>query len=1166
VLLALAVAGTLLSHAQNQVHDAKVLRTVGELRHRAAEAQLSEQLIHVRAAGRPLQRADIVQVLQTDITATVPAIEGIPRSRLFWADAVAAEHPGNADPVAAPYLRGEQAWGSVTEAQAPDGSPVLAVAQRLSQGDAVLLTEMPRLGLWARSGLDAVWVMMSCALAAMVLLVMQRLRQKALALEQSLHTQRTQDEQLRSNELLRALVDASPDLIYAKDLQGRYTLFNPGAQHSTGLGTDRVLGRTDADIHPAVTARPRMASDQRVLAQGATITETETIATVHGERRFLSTKGPLRNAAGTVVGLYGISRDITAQVDAQNALRASQARLALALEGADLGLWDWHVPSNDNRIDQRWAEKIGYSAEELSGEIDVWSRRVHPDDLPEAMRRMQANLSGELAAFRSEHRLRHKDGHWVWVMSAGRVLERDAEGRAVRAVGVQMDITERKQAEAALAEQRDMLQTMSETARIGAWTLDLASGAATWTEELARIHGFDGRPPPDKLRYIDYCRGAEREALLAALRAARESGQHFDLELDVHLPDGPPKRVRLVGMPVWQDGRVAALRGYIQDITERNRITQELSRHRHHLEELVATRTQELAVARTKAEAASLAKSRFLANMSHEIRTPMNAILGMARLSRHDHDAATLGHRLDRIAEVGTHLMSILHDILDLSKIEAGHMSIANEDVDVPRLLAHVQSLVASSANDKGLALTVECSGLPPLLRGDLTRLRQALLNYAANAVKFTEHGSVVLRAFALGEPEPGGRAAEERTVLVRFEVRDTGMGIAKDVMARLFTEFEQVDATTTRRYGGTGLGLAITRRLARLMGGDAGADSEPGLGSLFWFTARLGLPAPGAQAQAAAPRQVAFGPSLLDGDKALANAESELLQRHAGARVLLAEDHPVNREVALGLLSVVGLTVDAACDGQEALAALRAGHYDLVLMDMQMPRLDGLEATRRLRENPAHAQLPVLAMTANVFESDRDECRSAGMNDFVPKPVSPAQLYAKLLYWLDRAPGRAGAATPQPAAATPGPAPTLETRPSADTDQPAPDEADPRFERLASVRGLDVERGLALVLGRVPSYLRVLGSFGRLHAADARRLRNAVEAKDRRTLRNLAHKLRGASGSIGACGVADAASVLDDALRDPQLDEGTLQPLALGAADALEQLVHDLRHIGIGR
>jgi len=223
------------------------------------------------------------------------------------------------------------------------------------------------------------------------------------------------------------------------------------------------------------------------------------------------------------------------------------------------------------------------------------------------------------------------------------------------------------------------------------------------------------------------------------------------------------------------------------------------------------------------------------------------------------------------------------------------------------------------------------------------------------------------------------------------------------------------------------------------------------------------------------------------------------------------------------------------------------------------MPRLDGLEATRRLRENPAHAQLPVLAMTANVFESDRDECRNAGMNDFVPKPVSPAQLYAKLLYWLDRAPGHAGAARPQPTT-------TLESTPSANNIDTPPAETDPRFERLASVRGLDVERGLSLMLGRVPSYLRVLGSFIRLHAADARRLRNAVEATDRRALRNLAHKLRGASGSIGASGVADAAIVLGDALRDPELDAATLQPMALAAADALEQLVHDLRHVGIGR
>jgi two-component system, sensor histidine kinase and response regulator len=877
------------------------------------------------------------------------------------------------------------------------------------------------------ASIDTLWIVLACALGALLLWALQRLRQKALALAQLQIVQRAQDGQLRSNELLRALVDASPDLIYAKDLQGRYTLFNPGAQRSTGRDAAQVLGRTDADTHAADEAVPRMASDRRVLTQGATITETETILTVDGERRFLSTKGPLRDASNTVVGLYAISRDITAQVQAQDALRSSQARLAMALEGADLGLWDWHLPTNRVQVDQRWAEQIGHMADELADEADVWSHRVHPADLAEARRALDAHIAGQSPTYRSEHRIRHKDGHWVWVMSAGRVLERDAQGRAVRAVGVTMDITERKQAEVALAAQHN------------------------------------------------------------------------------------------------------------------------------HLEELVATRTQELADARQRAEAASLAKSQFLANMSHEIRTPMNAILGMARLPRNGHDAATLGHRLDRIAEVGTHLMSILHDILDLSKIEAGHMTMACEAVDVPGLLEHVKSLIANTAQDKQIALRVECEGVPVPLLGDVTRLRQALLNYVANAVKFTEAGDVVLRASVASRDDDG--------VLVRFEVRDTGIGIAADVLPRLFTEFVQVDASTTRRFGGTGLGLAITRRLARLMGGDAGVESQPGRGSSFWFTARL-MPAEGSQVAAATAAGLApFGAHALSDEADVAGLERELRRRHAGACVLLAEDHPVNREVAMGLLVAVGLRVEIAHDGQEALDALATLHCELVLMDMQMPRLDGLEATRRLRRDPRLAGLPVLAMTANVFESDREACRAAGMDDFVPKPVSPALLYAKLLYWLDQSRARASAHEPPANRAVRGP------REASPEPVPQPDRAtsnDPRFERLGEVPGLDASKGLALVAGSLPSYLRILASLVRAHGADGQRLRHASAPLDRPALRACAHTLRGAAGSAGAVRLAQAAVALDHALREVGTAPAMLSQLALATADTLDVLICDLRRAGI--
>jgi PAS domain S-box-containing protein len=417
----------------------------------------------------------------------------------------------------------------------------------------------------------------------------------------------------------------------------------------------------------------------------------------------------------------------------------------------------------------------------------------------------------------------------------------------------------------------------------------------------------------------------------------------------------------------------------VRDIRERKAMEEELLAHRHHLEELVEQRTVELAAARREAEEHARVKSEFLANMSHEIRTPMNAILGMAYLLRRDGVTPLQAERLHKLDAAGQHLLEIINAILDLSKIESGKFQLDVGKVDVAEIAENVAGMLLETAQAKQLTLSVDAGQQPSSLLGDATRIQQALLNYATNAVKFTEAGGITLRVRT--------EAEDERGAVVRFAVQDTGIGLSSDQIARLFQAFEQSDASTTRKYGGTGLGLAITRKLAQMMGGDAGVVSTPGDGSTFWFTVRL------AKGDAAQPELPAAG-----GEE----AKIALQHDHAGRRILLVEDEPINRLIALNFLEEIGQCVDVAEDGAEALDLLQRNDYDLILMDVQMPNMDGLEATRRIRAMPHGGRVPIVAMTANAFAEDRARCLECGMNDFIPKPTPPEALFTVLLKWLE--------------------------------------------------------------------------------------------------------------------------------------------------------------------
>lgn len=650
-------------------------------------------------------------------------------------------------------------------------------------------------------------------------------------------------------------------------------------------------------------------------------------------------------------------------------LTRSERQLKEAQRLAGVGSWTWDLHSDAPVWSEEMYRLFGLDSSRppppFMANADLFT--------PESWQRLAAlreKAITEGGSYECEAEVVRPDGSHRVVVSRGEA-QRDASGVVVRVHGTVHDISELRQSQKELQESEQRFKVALAKSPVAVFEQDL-NLRYTWIFN-SRL-GYTATEVIGKSD-AEIMDPACLTALVAIKRRVIDSGQATRQEVAVAAPGAALEFYDLYVEPRRdQAGAVTGVICAATDVTIRKQTEEQLRQLNEQLESRVEARTRELVCAKEEAEAANIAKSSFLANMSHEIRTPMNGILGMVNILRRDGLTSKQIERVDAIDTSARHLLSIINDILDISKIEAGKIDLEEVPVTIDSLLANVRSIIAERARAKNIRLAIQEEPLPPDLMGDPTRLQQALLNYAANAVKFTETGAVTLHVRQQAETADG--------VMVRFEVRDTGIGIAPEALPRLFSAFEQADSSMTRKYGGTGLGLAITHRLAALMGGESGVESTPGLGSTFWFTARLKK---GAEVTAAPPAT---------------NADVEALihKAIAGHRTLVVDDDPINREVAKFLLEDIGLRVDTAEDGEEAVAMATMTDYAVIFMDMQMPKTNGLQATRQIREIPGCRQTPIIAMTANVFTEDKIRCFEAGMNDFLTKPFNPDELFATLL------------------------------------------------------------------------------------------------------------------------------------------------------------------------
>ena len=775
------------------------------------------------------------------------------------------------------------------------------------------------------------------------------------AMIEDISLEKEQEEQLR---VLSLIAEENINAVIIMDVLGCITWVNKSFINKTGFTLEDVQGKLPGAILDGPETDTRVLKRFTKAMQAGQPFNCELVNyTKTGNKLWVRIQSqPLRNKQGILSGFFSLEEDITEEVEHKKMLKDYESRFRKAFEKIGDNVWEHDFLTGETYFSNTKSHLLGYESSEFLHNKNLWWDRTHKDDAQMMWDNNALYKKGDIDHHNLEYRVLHKDGSIRWVMDRGVVIQKDENDNPLKLIGTHTDITERKQAEELLQTKEEKYRSIIANMNLGLMEVDTEETILYTNQSFCDMSGYDYEELIGKRASHIFTKGENIE-LIESKNEARKKINSDAYEIAVKNKRGQLRWWLMSGATRYSEsGELVGSIGIYLDITDQKQLEIDLIE------------------AREQAEGSTRSKEVFLANMSHEIRTPMNAILGMAQqLAKTKLDSRQLFY-LDTINSASENLLVIINDILDLSKIEAGKLNLENIGFEPTAVISRATQVLMHKAEEKGLSITNSKSDarLWPVLMGDPYRLNQVLLNLISNAIKFTEKGGVDLSCTVLKE------SAASQTVFV--EVKDTGIGMDKEFVKNLFENFSQEDVSITRQYGGTGLGMSICKDLIELMGGEIMVESTKGVGTTISFVVEF---AKGTVTDLPSRQNVYINNDVL-----------------AHKKILVVDDNNMNRLVAKTILNNFGVITTEAANGKEAVEQLKASVVDLVLMDIQMPVMDGIEATKVIRREISNS-LPLIALTANAIKGDNEKCIAAGMNAYVSKPFKEEDLLKAVAFWL---------------------------------------------------------------------------------------------------------------------------------------------------------------------